>query len=171
MKLSKRRAEDGAQAAFSDAVREHGRAMFRAARAVLNCDADAEDAVGEAVLRAWRSYGGLREPGAMRAWLIKITVNCAREQRRKTARIICMEDMEAYGGVSEAAEPTGLWEAVLRLPAEQRAAVSLFYYEDMTVEEIAGILGTARGTVKSRLSRARKKLKELLREEGEEWER
>ena len=67
---------------FVQAVGENSRAMFRAARAVLDSDADAEDAVGEAVLRAWQSWDRLRARGAVRAWLLKIAVNCAYEQRR-----------------------------------------------------------------------------------------
>ena len=62
----------------------------------------------------------------------------------------------------------GLWEAVCALPPERRVAVVLFYYEDLTVEEIAKVLHVPQGTVKSRLSRARKQLKELLcGEEGD----
>ena len=70
--------------------------------------------------------------------------------------------------ISAAPEPPrydGLWEAVSALPPDRRAAVVLFYYEDMGVEEIARCLGIPRGTVKSRLSRARKQLKEMLCDE------
>ena len=54
------------RAAFAAAVETHGRAMFRTARALLDCDADAEDAVGEAVLRAWQNWDRLRDPSAVR---------------------------------------------------------------------------------------------------------
>ena len=67
-----------------------------------------------------------------------------------------------------AAEPPqagGLWEAVCALPPDRRAAVTLFYYEDMPEREIAKVLGVPLGTVKSRLSRARKQLKERLCDE------
>ena len=68
---------------FAAAVTEHSHGMFRAARSILDSDADAEDAVGEAVLRAWQSWDRLRAWGAVRAWLLKIAVNCAYEQRRR----------------------------------------------------------------------------------------
>ena len=67
-----------------------------------------------------------------------------------------------------AAEPpreSGLWDAVRALPPERRTAVVLFYYEDMSVEPIARCLGVPAGTVKSRLSRARKQLREMLQEQ------
>ena len=141
---------------FAAAVTEHSHGMFRAARSILDSDADAEDAVGEAVLRA---------RGAVRAWLLKIAVNCAYEQRRRDSRVIYTDELEPLAGGAEDALPGGLWDAVLHLPEEQRAAVTLYYYEDLPVAEIARVLGVAQGTVKSRLGRARQRLKEQLQEE------
>ena len=140
---------------FAAAVTEHSHGMFRAARSILDSDADAEDAVGEAVLRAWQSWDRLRARGAVRAWLLKIAVNCAYEQRRRDSRVIYTDELEPLAGGAEAALPGGLWDAVLHLPEEQRAAVTLYYYEDLPVAEIARVLGVAQGTVKSRLGRAR----------------
>ena len=68
---------------FADAVTQHGGRMFRAARAVLDSDADAEDAVAQAVLQAWQSLDRLRDKNAVRPWLIKIAVNCAHAQGRR----------------------------------------------------------------------------------------
>ena len=143
-------------------------AMFRAARAVLERDADAEDAVGEALLRAWRAWGKLRAPGSERAWLVKIAVNCAYEQYRKNGRVTPTDDLEALAGAAPE-EPAGdLWDAVGRLERDHRIVVTLFYYEDMPVADIARVLKIPQGTVKSRLSRARDRLRELLREEDGE---
>ena len=127
---------------FAAAVTEHSHGMFRAARSILDSDADAEDAVGEAVLRAWQSWDRLRARGAVRAWLLKIAVNCAYEQRRRDSRVIYTDELEPLAGGAEDALPGGLWDAV-----------------------IARVLGVAQGTVKSRLGRARQRLKEQLQEE------
>lgn len=151
--------------AFSAAVTKYSHAMFRAARAVLDGDADAEDAVGEAVLKAWQSWNSLRKKDAVRAWLVKIAVNCAYEQRRKYGRVTPMEDMEELAGAEEPERVSELWDAVLQLPEDHRVVVTLFYYEDLPLTEIARILDVAQGTVKSRLSRARDRLKAILREE------
>ena len=140
---------------FAAAVTEHSHGMFRAARSIL----------GEAVLRAWQSWDRLRARGAVRAWLLKIAVNCAYEQRRRDSRVIYTDELEPLAGGAEDALPGGLWDAVLHLPEEQRAAVTLYYYEDLPVAEIARVLGVAQGTVKSRLGRARQRLKEQLQEE------
>ncbi|MBT9685201.1 sigma-70 family RNA polymerase sigma factor [Pseudoflavonifractor sp. MCC625] len=156
----------GERERFGTLVMEHSRSMFRAARAILDSDADAEDAVGEAVLLAWRSFTALRRPEAARAWLLKITVNCARSQRRRQRRVIYMEDLGERSGPWEEPVDT-LWDAVGRLPETHRIIVTLFYYEDMTIAQIAQLLHLPQGTVKSRLSRAREKLRILLEEEGQ----
>ena len=153
---------------FTQAVTEHSRAMFRAARAILDCDADAEDAVGQAVLLAWQSRGKLREEGAARAWLVKIAVNCAQRLRQKNGRMLYFDDLEQIAGSGTDRQYHELWEAVLALPPESRAVVVLFYYEDLTVEQTAKVLKIPQGTVKSRLSRAREKLRTMLCEEAEQ---
>ena len=147
---------------FAGAVTEHSRRMYRAARAVLDSDADAEDAVSQAILQAWQSLDKLRDKGAVRPWLVKIAVNCAYAQRRKRGQMVYLEDVTPEPAAPEISPTGGLWEAVCALPPERRAAVVLFYYEDMPVDEIAKALGVPQGTVKSRLSRARKQLKEML---------
>ena len=79
--------QEDARERFAAAVTAHRHAMYRAARALLDSDADAEDAVSEATLRAWQAFGRLREERALKGWLIKITVNCAYEHLRKGARV------------------------------------------------------------------------------------
>lgn len=80
-------------------------------------------------------------------------------------RVVYMDDLSQAAGSAPLPEPSGLWDAVLRLPEDQRLAVMFYYYEDMPVAEIAKTLGVAQGTVKSRLSRGRERLRALLREE------
>ena len=153
---------------FSAAVTQHSRGMYRAARSVLDSDADAEDAVSQAVLQAWQSLDGLKNREAVRPWLVKIAVNCAYAQRRRQGRVVYLDDLPQEPAARETICHDGLWEAVCALPAERRAAVVLFYYEGLRVDEIARLLGAPQGTVKSRLSRARAQLKEMLQgQEGE----
>ena len=150
---------------FTQAVTEHSRAMFRAARAILDCDADAEDAVGEAILLAWQSFPRLRRAEAAGCWLLRITVNCAYAQRRRERRVVYLDDLEQVAGATEEETAPDLWQAVLRLPEDQRLAVTLYYYEDLPVADIARALGVPQGTVKSRLSRGRDRLRQMLQEE------
>ncbi len=139
--------------------------MYRAARVLLRSDADAEDAVSEATLRAWRDFGRLRDQGALKSWLIKIAVNCAYEHRRRSARVTYTDDLEPLTGSAEDKQNFVLWDMVCRLPEDYRVATVLYYYEDMTTAEIAKALGVREGTVRSRLARARRRLRTLLEEE------
>ena len=157
--------DHGERQEFAALVQAHSRALFRAARALLDSDAAAEDAVGEAVLLAWQAFPRLRRRESARAWLLKIVVNCACELRKKQGRVTYTDELERLAGATEEEPAHGLWEAVLRLPEEQRAAVVLYYYEELNVAETVKTLGIAQGTVKSRLSRARERLRELLNEE------
>ena len=157
--------QDPRREEFVRLVREHGRSMFRAARALLDSDAAAEDAVGEAVLLAWQSFPRLRDPSAAKSWLLRICVNCACGQRRKTGREVALEGLEEQAAPERDEALSDLWRAVCSLPRDQRLAVLLYYYEDMPVAEIARTLGIAQGTVKSRLSRGRDRLRQMLREE------
>ena len=150
---------------FAALVRLHGRSMFCAARTILDSDADAEDAVGEAILLAWQSFDRLKQEGAARSWILRITVNCAYGQRRKQGRVVYMEELPEAAGASSAREDSGVWEAVCRLKEDQRLVVMLYYYEGMPVADIARVLDLPQGTVKSRLSRGRERLRMLLREE------
>ena len=110
--------------------------------------------MGQAVLQAWQSLDGLKNREAVRPWLVKIAVNCAYAQRRRQGRVVYLDDLPQEPAARETICHDGLWEAVV-----------LFYYEDMSVEQIAKCLGVPKGTVKSRLSRARKQLKEMLCDE------
>lgn len=157
--------QEDARARFAAAVTAHRHAMYRAARVLLDSNADAEDAVSEATLRAWQAFGRLRDAKSLKGWLIKITVNCAYEHRRRGARVTYMDDLEPIAGGAEDRHDFTLWDAVCRLPEDYRVATVLYYYEDMTTAEIAKALGVREGTVRSRLSRARSRLRTLLEEE------
>ena len=156
---------EDARERFAAAVTAHRHAMYRAARVLLDSDADAEDAVSEATLRAWQAFGRLRDEKSLKGWLIKITVNCAYEHHRRGARVTYTDDLEPLAGGAEDRHDFTLWDAVCRLPADYRVATVLYYYEDMTTAEIAKALGVREGTVRSRLSRARSRLRTLLEEE------
>ena len=129
--------------------------------ACIEVNGDAQDAVGQAVLLAWQSLDRLRDPEALRAWLVKISVNCARQLNRRSRREVYLEDLPPQAAAREDPRPE-LWDAVLSLPRDQRAAVVLYYYEDLPVADIASLLRVPAGTVKSRLSRARDKLRLAL---------
>lgn len=158
-------------ALLAAALQSYGPAMFRVARALLPSDADAEDAVADAMLSAWKHLPALRDAARIRPWLMTITANCARALRRRAAHAPHTAALEAAEHLPAAAPPDGdgaLWDAVQALPEEYRAAVVLFYYEELSVREIAAALHLPQGTVKSRLSRGRERLRAWYRTERSE---
>lgn len=149
------------EANFVRLIQENKLGMYRLALSILRNETDAEDAVSESVLKAYEKLDKLKNSDKFKPWLMKILVNQAKTMLRKKKRIDLMEDISLLEMSFE--DQTGeLWSVVSELEAEFRNVVILFYYEDMTTKEIAKALQIAEGTVKSRLSRAREKLKQKL---------
>ena len=140
--------------------------MFRAAKAILQNDQDAEDAVQEAICTAFARRNSLREMDKFRPWVLRILTNKCYDACRKRRNTV---DLEAAGEVPAAtgldtAERLSLWQAVMSLSDDLRATVTLFYYDGMSVREIGGILGISEAAVKTRLRRGRERLRLLLDE-------
>ena len=120
----------------------------------------ADDVVQEVFLRFLKSDKDFQSDEHIKAWLIRVTVNCSHNVfsnswAQKTAPLT--EDI-----VFDTEEKGDVYYAVLELPQKYRAVIHLFYYEDMSIEEISKALGTNQSTVKSQLSRGRKMLKNML---------
>lgn len=135
--------------------------MYRLACGMLNNRADAEDAVGEAVLKAWESLGSLRRTESFKSWIMQITANESRKIYRKNRRITCVESVEEMAPAFYD-DHHELWDAVMRLDIRYREVIILYFYERLSVKETGQVLHIAEGTVKSRLFRGRKILKGML---------
>lgn len=120
----------------------------------------AADLAHEALARAyrdWRTVGSLDRPGA---WVRRVVINLAIDAHRRRAReavALARLDPHPIMAASEAVDAE-FWDAVRALPERQRAAVTLYYIEDLAIAEIADILGVAGGTVKTSLFMARRSL-------------
>lgn len=121
---------------------------------------DAEDIVQEVFIRLAKNGGAFRDESHKKAWLIRVTVNVCRDLNRFTA-FRRYQPLEEYPYVSTdgGLERCELLELIRKLPEAKRNAVYLFYYEGMTIEEIAEATGRSVGTVGSDLHRARKMLR------------
>lgn len=118
------------------------------------------DLAHEALARAyrdWRTVGSLDRPGA---WIRRVVINLAIDAHRRRAReAIALARLDPHPIVaSSEAVDVAFWAAVRALPERQRAAVTLYYVEDLAIAEIAEILGVAPGTVKTSLFMARRSL-------------
>ena len=152
---------------FCDQVIRNQDAMFRTAKAILRQDEDAEDAVQEAICTAYASRGSLRDQARFRPWILKILVNKCYELCRKRRTTVDLADVQDFlpAPAEDQAERLSLWQAVMALSDDLRAVVTLFYYEDLPIREISAVLGISEAAVKTRLSRGRARLKQLLHEE------
>jgi RNA polymerase sigma-70 factor (ECF subfamily) len=142
---------------------------------ILGDASEAEDATQEAMARAWKARGSLRQIGSFDAWIDRILVNTCRERlrRRRKVREVPLEPMD--GAEPEAVDRFGamlardsVGRALLGLTVDQRTVVVLRYWRDLSLEQIADRLGWPLGTVKSRLHYALAAMREQL--EGDEPE-
>lgn len=137
-------------------------AMFRIAFAILRNRTDCEDAVQNAVMKAYKRLDTLSDKKVFRPWLIRILKNECFDMLRKRRPT---GDLDACGEGYEMEVPDlDLNRAFDTLSPDERLAITLFYYEGYRVSEIAAITDVTEGTVRSRLSRARASLKEQLSE-------
>lgn len=155
---------------FFNLLRPEQGKLYRTAWAILGNEADARDALQEAVIRAYRAFGQLKGgAAAFPSWIRRILVNQCSLILRKRSRVIPVERPEEL--VPEATDtiPEGsdVWEAVSRLPDHYRSVVVLRFLQDLPLEEIAAALNIPLGTVKSRLHAALKQLRAALTEAGE----
>lgn len=165
-------AQLGDRKSMAALVLRWNRKLLAHARRLLGDSEAAADAVQEAWTEILRGLDNLREPRAFPAWAYRIVSRrCARtigqlRGHRRMVQAVSAEPVEAV----EAQETAGLdidrlRAAIRQLPGDQRAAIALFYFEDMSVAEVAVSLDIPAGTVKTRLMHARRKLRAMF--EGE----
>jgi RNA polymerase sigma-70 factor (ECF subfamily) len=164
-----RACQAGDRAAFDRLVERHQRDVYRLCFRYLGNHEDANDLAQETFLRAWRSLGRFRGDSALSTWLYRIAVNACLNHR--AGRRPPMQELDerfadpgagAQAGVESADEARRVREAVAQLPEKQRATLILKVYQDLTHEEVAGVLGATVGTAKSNLFHALANLRRLL---------
>jgi RNA polymerase sigma-70 factor (ECF subfamily) len=180
-----KRVATGEEAAIRLLTKRHNQTLFRTARAILRDDAESEDAVQEAYLKAIRAIGAFRSDAKLSTWLVRITVNEALgrlRRSRRAAEVIPLaadlgEGMEAHENIMDEktqtpeqeamrAESRRIMEAKIdALPDAFRAVFVLRAIEELSVEEAASVLDIPEATVRTRFFRARSLLRESLSRE------
>jgi RNA polymerase sigma-70 factor (ECF subfamily) len=139
---------------------------YRLARAILLDDHEAEDAVQEASLSAWRRQRSLREPERFEAWFDRILVNQCRDRLRKRRRAVQIASppigFEPAAPRPDTGSDADLDRAIDALDVDHRIVVILRYWQDRTVDDIAARVGIPSGTVKSRLHHALRAIRASL---------
>lgn len=148
---------------FQNRVRACERRLYATAYLLLHVTADCEDAVQEAVLRAWQRLPGLQNPQFFETWLTRIVINeCKSQLRRRSRRGETELSPRLAAPVSPEPE---LHAALTALKWKYRVVLTLKYIDGYTIEEIARILTLPRGTVASRLDQAKRLLRAQMKGE------
>jgi RNA polymerase sigma factor (sigma-70 family) len=142
--------------------------MYKMARSILLRDQDCQDVMQETTLKAYQSIASLQKPEFFKTWVFRILINecnaLLRKQQRRNETIT--DDPESSvvecAALPQEYEHIELYEAIGELEASLRMVVSLYYFQDMPVKEIASILNLSETAVKSRLYRARHQLVQAL---------
>src|SRR5579871_2152635 len=162
--------------AFAQVYERYERQVFRYAYHLLGHREDADDIKQETFLRAYQAIGNFRSESSLQTWLLKICGNLCRDRMKSWDRRKVLYDsrleQDCLRGDPEAVDPhvivarSQMTETIFRalrgMPASQREIIVLHEIEDLSYEEIAGILGCSRTSVKLRLFRARRCLKERV---------
>lgn len=147
---------------FISAIEGMTQTLYRVSCTQLRSAADREDAVQEALRRAWEKRHTLRDERYLQTWVVRILLNECDRIRRKSKRTIPSAEVPAVQhGQGEGA----LKQAILDLEEGLRLPIMLHYIEGYSVAEVARMLRLPQGTVKSRLSRGRSRLRSMLEEE------
>lgn len=151
------------QMEFCERVSQYRYQFYITAYALLQNEADAEDAVCSAILNGYEHLAQLKNPKKFKSWMLTIIKNESLKLCRKRIALPGDENVEqllqpTYDNHNE------LWDIVQTLKEEYRIVIVLFYYNELSLRDISDIMGISIGTVKSRLDRGRKLLKEALGE-------
>jgi RNA polymerase sigma-70 factor, ECF subfamily len=170
-----RRHVEGDREAFGELFRRHRGRLWAVAVRTLNDPEDAAEALQDAMIKAYQAAGSFRGTAAVTTWLHRIVVNACLDRiraagRRPTVPLpeddLAAEPQTAFGDPQHAALRLSVHRALAELPFDQRAVLVYIDMLGYPVEEVAAILDVRPGTVKSRASRARKRLAARLPEFG-----
>jgi RNA polymerase sigma-70 factor, ECF subfamily len=180
------RAQQGDATAFRALIRRHDKYLYRVARSVLPNDEEAEDVIQETFIRAYTALADFRGDASLRTWLTRITLNEAarrRKRQRATVDLAALQAAQERNARSAHAQSLTapdrdpertaaqnqirkmLEKAIDDLPATFRTVFILRDVEDVSIKEAAQLLGLREETVKTRLHRARRMLRETLGEQ------
>jgi RNA polymerase sigma-70 factor (ECF subfamily) len=157
-------------AGFDEELVSHAPVLLAAARALVGNEADARDLAQTTLEIATRRAASLRDPAALRSWLLAIQVREAFRLRRRLARLVRLDARVVdVSTSSEATGPDGdvlaLRAALAKLPPRARAAISLHYLADLPVAEVARAMGISENTAKEHLKTGLARLREELGDE------
>jgi RNA polymerase sigma-70 factor, ECF subfamily len=162
------RCQAGEADAFEDLVSAMERPLLYYATSLTGSQDNGLDVLQEVWIKAFRGIGKLKDPGALRSWLYSITHGIAvdrirRNSSRERAESVDLEDFQEAQEPSFAAEDAAeIHQALSAIGLKHREVLVLHFLEDLSIEEIAKVVGCSEGTVKSRMHYAKRAMREIL---------
>lgn len=148
---------------FENVVKKYSDMVYRLAFSRIRNKSDADDIYQEVFLRYLKNKKQFKSEEHRKAWLIRVTINCSKNQWAFSWMKKTMPLDENI--VFETEEENNLQDELNKLPMKYRAVIHLFYYEDLSIEEISVVLNRKSSTIRTQLTRARYKLKDILKED------
>lgn len=151
----------GDREAFTRLVNEYRQTMYATAIAVMRNEDDALDAIQDTLLILWEKLDTLRDPGSFKTWMTQILVNRCRDVLRSKKREVAVEEPDDRAGETDLDTPLDVGRVLSQLSQEDRLILQLFYFEDMSVRDIAKALSLSSAAVRMRLTRGRRRFLSL----------
>lgn len=150
---------------YTKAVYRNNRRLYLLALSFVGQQEDAEDVLQNVFLKLWRSGTSYQDDTHLDKWLTRVTVNESKSLLRKASKKNVPLDALELPYVDKTQEGAEIVAAVMRLPPSLRSVIHLYYFEELSVKDIAGLLHLGQSTVKTRLYRGRCLLRKYLKEE------
>ncbi|WP_010677190.1 sigma-70 family RNA polymerase sigma factor [Bacillus timonensis] len=166
-----KKARRGSNSSFEKLIMAHKLLMYRVAKTILVNDEDCADAIQEAILKAYQKMNTLKEPAYFKSWLCRIVLNECYQLLRQKKNVVHMEEWLELETQDHGFETVEMEQMLSILPKEQSHLLKLFHIEGMSIIELAHIYEVPENTIKTRLRRAREKMREYwdIKEEGSVW--
>lgn len=165
-----KKAKEGDKQAFTELITSLEQDLYKIAKIRLLNDDDVNEAVQETIIKAYSSIKKIREEKYFKTWIIKILINQCNniyKKNKKNDYIECEETIkEDKDSLKQKINDLDFFILIKNLNYDERIAVTLFYLDGLSIKEISKILKQPNGTIKTRISRARKKIKNLLENGG-----
>lgn len=161
-----KKAMKGNDNAFLEMMNIYKKDLYKTALAYLKNEGEALEAMQEVTYRAYRNITQLKEAAYCKTWLIRIMINYCNDQLRKNKRVILSNEILNLQGLSESCIELELKDAMSGLDERSREILTLKYFHDLKIKDIAVSMQCPEGTIKTWLNKALKSLRNQLEEKG-----
>lgn len=161
--LDVRLAKKGDKEAFGRLIELNKVSMYRIALSMVKNKEDIEDAIQNSIIKAYEGILYLKKDEFFKTWLIRILINECKSILKNNSKLVHIEDVNSDIEAIQDFSNIEITSAINSLEEDLRVVTTLFYFEDIPQKEIAKLLDIPEGTVRSRLSRARSRLYDLLK--------